>query len=159
MSSSSSSRVWLTGLGITAASILAVSQVIAHEGATGVVKERMDYMKTLGDNTGAIGAMFKGEAPYDLQAVQEHAGVLAGEAPRLTELFPEGSNEAPSETLPVTWEQWEDFQAKAADFQAASTALQETAGSGVEQAEVRAAFVRMGRTCGGCHEVYRKPKE
>lgn len=143
------------GIGIAAA-IFTIGQVIAHEDATGVVKERMDYMKTLGDNTGAIGAMFRGEAPYDLQTVREHASVLAEEAPRLIELFPEGSNEAPSETLPVTWEQWEDFQAKAADFQAASAALQETAGAGAEQTEVRAAFVRMGRTCGGCHEVYRE---
>lgn len=152
------SHVLYAGFGL-AASVLIASQLLAHGGATGVVKERMDYMETLGDSTKAVGAMFKGEAPYDLGIVQEHAAYIAGKAPQLTELFPEGTHHDPSEALPVIWDQWEDFQNLAAEFQTSSSAFLETVDSAAEQNQVRAAFAQVGKTCSNCHEVYREKKE
>ena len=45
--------------------LLQAPTVQAHSGATGVVKERMALMKTLGGEIKKIAAMFKGEAAYD----------------------------------------------------------------------------------------------
>lgn len=154
----SHSRACLIVAGI-AASVVLSAQVIAHEGAMGIVKERMDYMKALGDNTKPLGAMFKGEVAYDQATAREHAAHLAEAAPQMLALFPEGSNDDPSEALPVIWEQWEDFQVKVADFETTSAALLETLDAGGDEGQVRAAFARMGKTCGNCHEVYREEKE
>lgn len=157
MKSKLSSR-FLPALG-AALLIVGVAQVTAHGEATGVVKERMDFMSGFGDNMKPMGAMFKGEADYDLEAVKEHAAFIADNAPKLTEFFPEGSIQDSSEALPVIWEQWDDFQAKATALAENSAALVETANSGAEQGEVRAAFARLGKSCGNCHEVYREKKE
>ncbi|MEQ8365152.1 MAG: cytochrome c, partial [Roseicyclus sp.] len=68
----------------------------AHSGATGVVKERMDAMKSMGDAIKRIQPMMSGEAGYDEAAVREVARAIAAEAGKaMIGKFPEGSNEHP----------------------------------------------------------------
>ena len=60
--------------GAVAALSLSISAVaVAHTGATGVVKERIDRMMAIGDANKALRAMFAGEAPYNAAAVAENA--------------------------------------------------------------------------------------
>lgn len=133
---------------------------VAHESATGVVKERMDLMKAMGRASRGLGDMFKGEAPYDEAMVLEHATVLAESSPKMLELFPEGSNAHPSETLAVTWERWDEFTEAVHATETESAALLELARTNAaDQNAVRAQFARTGRTCSNCHEVFRKPKD
>lgn len=90
---------------------LTVVAALAHGGATGMVKERMDSMKAMGEAVKATSAMFKGETTYDADAVNAAAKTIkahSGEA--LTKLFPKGSGHEPSEALPKIWTDWEQFE-------------------------------------------------
>ena len=100
-----------------AAAVLSLSLLaaaIAHTGATGIVKQRMDGMAAIGDANKALRAMFAGEAPYDAKAVAEHAETIRGHAGEaITSLFPEGSIDGPSEAKPEIWENRDEFAALA----------------------------------------------
>ena len=64
---------------------------LAHEGATGVVKERMDLMETQKDAMKLIGDMAKGNTPFDAAKAAEAARDISLTAKKIPELFPEGS--------------------------------------------------------------------
>lgn len=103
----------------------------AHSGATGVVKERMDAMKSMGKAVKAIKPMMTGEAAYDADAVRKAARTIADQAgDDMTALFPEGSDEAPSEVLPTVWSDQERFEDLADALQKAALGLEKAAGNG-----------------------------
>ena len=103
----------------------------AHSGATGVVKERMDAMKTMGDAVKRIKPMMSGEAAYDEAAVREAAQAIAEEAgTAMTKKFPEGSTDHPSEVLPRTWDEWDRFTGLAEQLEVAANGLARAAGNG-----------------------------
>ncbi len=109
------------GLGIMAS---------AHEGATGVVGERMRAMEAVGDAMKVISAMFRGQRDYDADAVREAADVIAGHgSEHLTRLFPDGSLDHPTEALPAIWQDWDRFESLAVDLSAYAGALSAAAGN------------------------------
>ncbi|MDU8912253.1 cytochrome c [Aestuariicoccus sp. MJ-SS9] len=104
--------------------------VFAHSSATGVVKERMDAMKAMGDATKTVGAMFSGEVAYDPNQVRNAAEIVqAHSGSAMTDLFPEGSNATPSEAMDTTWEEWETFSALARQLEVMAAGLGRAAGN------------------------------
>jgi cytochrome c556 len=149
----------LTALGLALAATGTASLVQAHSGATGVVKERMDMMKGMGDAMKAMGPMFKGEAPFDAALVAEKAAHLAEHARKIPEMTPEGSIEHPSEALPIIWEDWDGNVESAEKLAEEGAELHEVASNGADQAAAREKFLDVSKTCGGCHDKFRKPKD
>ena len=141
---------------ILAAALLIVATgggVLAHGGATGVVKERMDLMSALGDSMKALKSEVMGGAP-DRDAVARQAARIVDHVEALPDKFPEGSVEAPSEAKPAIWERWSDFEESADALSAAARELAETADS----AALRARFAAVGKTCSSCHSDFRAKK-
>lgn len=104
----------------------------AHSGATGVVKDRMEAMKSMGEAIKRIKPMMSGEAEYDAAAVKKAAETIAAEAgAAMTNKFPEGSTDAPSEVLPRAWEEWDRFTALAAQLEMAADGLALASGNGL----------------------------
>ena len=127
----STTIITLTAL---SAGVMSTSFVLAHGGATGIVKERMDAMTAISKANKALGAMFKGEVDYDPEAVQAAALEVKGHAGEaMTELFPEGSDGMPSEALPAIWEDWASFEALAGELATYSQALADAAGNPRDQ--------------------------
>lgn len=125
---------WGSSLGIFLLTLFILSSVPsllpAHEGATGVVKERMEAMKAIGAATKRIAAMMRGQQDYDAATVAEAAGTIGahgGDA--MTALFPKGSMHEPSQARPVIWEDWDRFRALARDLVLYSDALADAAGN------------------------------
>lgn len=90
---------------------------LAHGGATGIVKERMDAMMAMGKSVKAVAPMMRREIPYDAEVVKSAAQVFiahSGEA--MTKLFPEGSGGGASEATPEVWSEWEKFEVLAAQM-------------------------------------------
>ena len=103
----------------------------AHSGATGIVKERMEAMKAMGDATKTGGAMFSGEASYDAATIREAAETIRGHAgSAMTELFPEGTNASPSEAKETIWQDWETFAAMARQLEVMAEGLARAADNG-----------------------------
>ncbi len=110
--------------------VSAASLALAHGNATGVVKERMELMESMGDAMEILADMFKGEVPYDAESVRSAALEIhrrAGE--KITRLFPENSLDRPSEALPEIWKNWEQFESLAAQATNYSDALAKAAGN------------------------------
>ena len=111
-------RLLLSGLLLIAGLFAIVpASLWAHEGAKGVVMERMMAMEQVGEAMKEITAMFRGQKDYDPVELAAKSRLIGGHGgPALTRLFPEGSLEAPTEALPEIWADWTRFQALARDL-------------------------------------------
>lgn len=140
------------------AGILVGGAALAHGGATGIVKERMDAMSSIGDQMKIIGQMLKGGS-VDEAKLSAAAGAIAdhgGEA--LTRLFPEGSLDKPTEAAPAIWTDWTKFEAYAGDLEASALTLKDLANDGAGTQELSAAFGTLAATCKDCHQAFRVKK-
>ncbi len=114
-----------------ATAVLAVG-AWAHSGATGVVKERMEAMKSMGEAVKTLKPMMSGEAAYDADAVRKAARQIAAQSGHeMTALFPEGSDDAPSEVLPTVWSDRERFEYLADALEQAALGLEQAADNGL----------------------------
>ena len=116
-------------------------------------------MKGLAESMKSMGAMFKGTSAFDPVVLVEKAGYLAEHAKMIAEMTPEGSNDRTSEALPAIWEAWEDYVADADALVEEGEKLVEIANEGADQAAAREQYIEIGKTCGACHDRFRKPKE
>jgi len=124
---------------------------------TGVYKDRHDAMEAMKDALISTKAMVTGKAEFDAAKVKENAAVIAAQAgDPLIALFPEGTNEAPSEALDNIWTDWENFGVGAQLLKKRAEAL----GVAEGPKATLAAFGAMAKDgCGGCHKTFRLEKE
>jgi cytochrome c556 len=135
------SKITLSAVG----SILFAAAALAHSGATGVIKERMESMGVMGDAIKRVAPMFQGEAAYDTQAVRDAAKTIKDHAgDSMVEQFPGGSNASPSEARAQIWSQWDDFIALATQLKVYAEALTLAADNPVEEADAMASESMMG---------------
>ncbi|MCR9111365.1 MAG: cytochrome c [Rhodobacteraceae bacterium] len=121
-------KIWMTALVASSVSLAA----LAHSGATGVVKERMDAMGELSEAMKLLTPMMRGQAEYNPDAVRRAADTMIDHAGSdMTELFPEGSNDMPSEALDVIWEDWEEFAALAEALRTSAEGMKLAADNGL----------------------------
>lgn len=118
-------------IGALMASSLGVA-ALAHSGATGVVKDRMQAMKEMQQAVKSVTPMMSGAATYDAAALRRAAEVFrrhSGAA--LTAKFPKGSAGAPSEALPAIWQDWDRFADLADTLGEMAEGLSRAAGNGL----------------------------
>ena len=142
-------------------SAFVITSAPAHEGATGIVKERMESMKAMGKAMGAVADMFKGKRAFDPAVAGATADLIGKHAAMIVDKFPdsdESRKSMHSEALPVIWERRADFDKLAEDLQTKAVGFGEVAASG-EEAAIRAAFGKMAKVCTACHEDFRKKKQ
>jgi len=116
---------------------------------------RQSYFTLLAMSFGPIGAMVKGEVPWDDAKVLSLSEDIAAIASiDVVKAFGPGSDKGTTRAKPEIWENTDDFIAKYRKFQEASAALLVAAQSGDENA-VKGAFRQTGGTCKGCHDEYK----
>jgi len=131
--------------------------VLAHGGATGVVKERMDMMSALGDSMKALKGLVMGAGEPDRAAIAREAAAIGGHAETMPAKFPEGSLLGPSEARPEIWTRWPEFETASGDLASAARGLEKTAASGDGPA-MQAGFAAIAKTCAACHRAFRAKK-
>jgi cytochrome c556 len=131
---------------------------LAHDGATGMVMQRMEAMKEIGSSMKAIGAMVKGEREFDGAAVESAAGVIAGHAKHMPHMFPEGSLDKPTEALPVIWVRWDNFTGIAKTMEADAMALAKAAKVASSAQDILPQLAEVGKSCKSCHQDFRQAK-
>jgi len=124
----------------------------AHEGAEGVIKDRMDRFKANKESMKAI----KGNLGGDASVIAKEALAIQDWANQMTDFFPEGSTQSPSEALPAIWENFEDFKARAAANANAAGDLANLARSGADASALTNGFKALGKTCKDCHNDYKE---
>lgn len=96
--------------GAALASMIAAT-VSAHGDATGIVRDRMEAMEEMDRDTRRLEEMFRGWVAYDADRVRvlaEEIRTRAGAA--VIQLFPQGSQGAPSAASPEIWSHWPEFR-------------------------------------------------
>lgn len=139
---------------VAAAACLCLSQAFAQEPPQVV---RQNLMKEIGRSVGALGAIAKGEKPYDAAVVEQSLNTISTNIEAFPDQFPPGTEQGhETEALPAVWEKPEEFRAAAGKLQSETQAL--LAAIPADQAAVGAAMRRLGATCSDCHETFRVKK-
>jgi cytochrome c556 len=140
----------LFSLGAVALMVAVGGHAFAQED---LVDKRQALMKDNGAQARTAGQMLQGVTPFDAAAAKAAMEKVAANAAEIPADFPAGSEGG--DALPAIWENFADFEAKAAALKTAAEAAAVAADQGVEA--FGPAFKAVGDSCGACHQVYRKP--
>ena len=131
--------------------IIPATIVLAHSGATGIVKERMDMFKKNQKNLKAIKSHIRSE---DHLSIIKLADEIRDWAVKMPGYFPEGSNEKPSEASPSIWTDFNGFKNAAMKNETAAKQLIAAAEAGDQKAVVDG-FKAVAASCKSCHQSYK----
>ncbi len=124
------------------------------------IKARQSQMQLYAFNLGVLGAMAKEEAPYDSAAASGAANNLAALASMSQAGYwlPGSDSDSVEGTraLPAIWAADSKVGEKGKEFVDAILVMQSAAGT--DLAALQAAMGAVGKSCGSCHETYRKPQ-
>ena len=124
---------------------------VAHSGAKGIVKERMDYFKASSSNLKKIRAHISNE---NYKSIIPLAKSIASWSTKMPDYFPTGSNINPSEASPKIWLDFEGFKEAAQLNWKATISLANAAEIGDGDAVIKA-FKDTAASCKSCHKTYR----
>lgn len=143
---------------IAFAAFVSISGVaLAHEGATGIVAERMTVMKEMANSMKTIGQMLNGAVDLDPTVAQSRRRHCMKTAMNLPSSFKTAPMDHATRALPAVWNQPSEFQAKMNEFDSSVKALVAAAAAGRIQALERS-FKDVGQACSSCHERFRLPE-
>ena len=128
------------------------------------IQARQAVMRLNSFNLGLLGAMAKGEAPYDAKVAAAAANNLLAIANMdNAAMWPAGSGaDAPgladkTRAKPEIWSTYPEITEKQQALTDALTTMAAAAGEGLDA--VRANMGAVGDGCKGCHESFRVPKD
>ncbi len=139
----------------TAILITSGSLALAHKGASGAMKERMDLMSALGDATKALAMMARGRTALDWQVVDQAGQTAVHTGAMLPHKVPADSFKAPSEAKAIITSELENFTLLSSGLADAGQALQ-TAAANQDEGAFLVAFQGFTQTCKACHSRYRE---
>ncbi|MBU2871639.1 cytochrome c [Colwellia sp. E2M01] len=118
---------------------------------------RQSIFKLLGSNMGPLGAMAKGKAPMNAEAVETNATRINQLSLMLADYMRTDTSkfDVKTEALPKIWQEAEHFSKAIENLTTASAALVVAAKSNDEGA-IKKAIGGVGKTCGGCHDDFKK---
>lgn len=145
-----------TGLRILAASIIVISASPAFaqfQKAEDAIKYRQSAYSVMGTHFGRIGAVVKGEVPYNKDDVAKNAAIVATLSTLPWQAF--GAGTEGGKAQPAIWTEAAKFKAGSEKMQTAITELNQAAQSGNLES-IKKAFGAVGQTCKACHDDFRK---
>lgn len=138
-----------------AVSAMLVSSVSAESKAEKSIEYRQGVYRVIGWNFGMMGAMVKGEVPYDKEAFAKRATNVATMAPMVLEGFGPGTNKgAKTEAKPEIWAKMDDFKLKLSKMNDEATKLAAISKTGSFD-EIKKQFGATGASCKACHDEYK----
>lgn len=126
--------------------------VNAHDGATGIVKQRMDKFSESKQQLKQIQAALGAQ---DFETIVTAAASIRDWAREMPDYFPAGSGGAPSKASPRIWESFDGFRDAAKAHETAAAELILAAQSG-QQDDTINAFKQLAQTCSSCHKAFRQ---
>lgn len=128
-----------------------------HEASQAQVEYRQKLMSVIGTNMGAISDILKNRLAVP-GAVANHANQMADAAALIAPAFKKELIQGATDAKPEIWSDWAGFEAAIADYESAARVLA-AAAEGDDPGAVGSAMRGLGKSCGGCHKPFRKPKE
>jgi cytochrome c556 len=138
---------------VVGALLVGVGAVAAQQD---LVTKAQTVMKGNGKNAGALGAMVKGEKPYDQATVDAALAQFEDTAKQLPTLFPESVKglkpDSDYSSSPKIWEDKAGFDEHIAGF---AKVVADAKGKIRDLDTLKATLPVIGKQCGGCHETFR----
>ena len=117
------------------------------------IKYRQSVFTVLANSFGKIGAVVKGEAPYNKDEVAKNAAVVATLSTLPWQAFGQGTEGGKAQA--DIWSDNAKFKAASEKMQLAVANLNTAAQSG-DLESIKKAFGAAGATCKGCHDDFKK---
>ena len=118
-----------------------------------LVKQRQSAMVLQGKYFGPMNNMAQGKIPYDAKIVARNTTYLHALSEMPWDGFTPETKDIESRALPSVWEQAPKFKEAQDRFTAAVNKLVAAKG---DEAAAKAAIGEVGKSCGACHENFRK---
>ena len=131
--------------------IFSFTQLYAHEGAKGIIKERMDKFKM---SKSLMKKINKGLQNDNFIIIEKSAQTLLNWSKEMSNYFPEGSDTPPSEASSDIWLDPEGFKIAIKNFELASLELITQSKNENFDMTVNS-FRDLAKTCKGCHQKFR----
>lgn len=128
-----------------------------HDGDVPIVEYRQTVMEIIGSNMGAIGDILKNRLVLPGH-VAVHAGQIAQSSQLVAAAFKQNVASNATDAKPEIWRDWAKFDSAIADLERAARELETVTAKG-DAAQIGSAVKALGKSCGGCHKQFRKPKE
>ena len=141
---------------ILAVALGAAAPVLAADDAA-YVKYRQKVMSGVGADMGAISDILKNGLPFTA-AIAIHADSLGDAAALIPAAFEKEVYTGATDAKPDIWQKPDEWKEAIQAFEKAADDLEDAADDG-EPAAIAAAVKTLGKSCGGCHKPFRKPKE
>ena len=138
------------------ATALAISAGIAFaqfQKPEDAIKYRQSVFTVMSNSFAKIGAVVKGEAPYNKDEVAKNAAIVATLAPLPWQAFGPGTEGGKAQ--PEVWSDHAKFKSASEKMQLAVVDLNKAAQSG-DLESIKKAFGAAGATCKGCHDDFKK---
>lgn len=119
------------------------------------IEYRQAAFRLIAYNFGDMGAMLKGEKPFDAAAFSTRADNVAALSKIPHEGFIAGSDKGETRALAKIWQEKADFNNKMTAFQDNAAALIIAAQSS-DKNNLKQAFMNTGKSCKACHDEYKK---
>lgn len=117
------------------------------------IKYRQSVFTVMANSFGKIGAVVKGEAPYNKDEVAKNAAIVATLAPLPWQAFGPGTEGGKAQ--PGIWSDGAKFKTASEKMQLAVADLNKVAQSG-DLESIKKSFGAASQTCKGCHDDFKK---
>ncbi len=127
------------------------------EEAEMTARYRHVVIEGVGEHMKASGMILKGKV-HRTDDLKHHAQAIADVATYWTDLFPKGSGPSDVEktdALDTIWSDWDGFVKANEQWKKASQDFVKAAESG-DMDKIKPAFGALGKSCGNCHDTFRK---
>lgn len=124
----------------------------AHQGATGIVKERMDAFAKSRDQ---MKQMRRALQNNQFEKIADISADMQSWAKEIVNAFPDGSQIAPSEAADSIWTDKDGFANAAKHYESSLIQLNEAALT-YDRDAVVTAYSAVGQACKSCHRSYRQ---
>lgn len=122
-----------------------------------VIGFRQGVYKVIGWHFGPLGAMAKGDLPYDQQLAIKNSEIVAAMSRIAPDAFLRGSDAGQTGALPEIWTKPDQFKSAMERFQKEAATLAEVSKTGDFNA-LRAQIGETGKACKNCHDDFRKKR-
>ena len=119
-----------------------------------LVKQRQSGMALIGWYFGPIGAMMRGDRPYDAAVVMRNADYLEVLSKMPQEGFQPSTKDEKTKAKPEVWTDKAKFDKAMENMQAEMAKFKQVA-HGADQGAIKAQFGAVGKACAACHDDFR----
>jgi cytochrome c556 len=113
---------------------------------------KQKLMQSNGMHAGLIGQIMQKQLPFNAH-VSSHAKIIQLNVLLLPDTFRKKIIAGKTDSKPDVWDKWDQFVAAANKSAQAAAAL-----AAASEGDAGAKMRELGATCGGCHQIFRKPK-